>query len=94
MQKQEAAGSRSLKLASRRYEEQDQILAAGRLIFEGKPELFNGITTMLEVAGMIGRGKGAQPVAAMSPTAFNRSNQATNRLIMIAVGPLTRLGLV
>lgn len=39
--KQEAAGSRSLKLASieKILKEQDQILAAGRLIFEGKPEL-------------------------------------------------------
>ena len=93
--KQEAAGSRSLKLASIEgvLEEQDQLLAAGRLIFEGKPELFNGVTTMLEVAGMIGRGKGAQPVAAMSATAFNtEATQATNRLIMIAVGPLTRAG--
>jgi hypothetical protein len=93
--RQEAGGSQSLKLASIEgmLKEEDQMLEAGRLIFEGKPELFNGVTNLLEVAGMISRGKGAQPVAAMSPTAFNtEATQATNRLIMIAVGPLTRAG--
>ena len=40
---------------------------------------------------MIGRGKGAQPVASKSSSAFKtEATQATNRLIMIAVGPLTR----
>ena len=93
--KQEAGGRMSQKIASidGMMAEQDQILEIGRELFSDKPEFMNGLTDLLEVTQMVGKGKGATPVAAMSPTAFNtEATQATNRLIMTFIGPLSRPG--
>lgn len=73
--------------------EGNQILEIGRLVFKDKPDLMDGLSSLLEVSRMIGKGKGAIPVASMSPTAFNKEAlQATNRLIMLFIGPLSRTG--
>ncbi|MDA9855401.1 hypothetical protein N9C80_03120 [Paracoccaceae bacterium] len=93
--KQESGGSMSQKIASidGMMAEQDQILEIGRELFSDKPEFMNGLTDLLEVTQMVGKGKGASPVAAMSATAFNNeASQATNRLIMAFIGPLSRTG--
>ena len=45
----------------------------------------------MEVTQIVAKGKGATPVAAMSPTAFNtEAIQATNRLTMTFTGPFSR----
>ena len=93
--KMESGGTQSLKISSidGMMGEADQMLAIGREIFSAKPEFMNGLTDLLEVSRMIGKGKGATPVAAMSPTAFNaEATKATNRLIMGFIGPLSRPG--
>ena len=75
--------------------EGNQILEIGRLVFKDKPDLMDGLSSLLEVSRMIGKGKGAIPVASMSPTAFKKEAlQATNRLIMLFIGPLSRTGAV
>ena len=71
--------------------QQDQILEIGRELLSDRPEFMNGLTDLLEVTQMVAKGKGATPVAAMSPTAFNtEAIQATNRLTMTFTGPFSR----
>jgi hypothetical protein len=51
------------------------------------------VETLLDAARIIEKQKQASPVASMSPTAFNQEAiQATNRLILTFIGPLTRFG--
>lgn len=93
--KMESGGSQSLKMGSidGLMQESDQVLEVGRLLFSDKPEFMNGLSDLLEVSRMVGKGKGATPVAAFSPTVFNaEATKATNRLIMTFIGALSRPG--
>ena len=93
--KMQSGGSQALKgaVSDKTLSESNNILAIGREVFGSKPEMMESIETLLEAARMIERQKQAQPVAGMSPTVFNQeATQATNRLIMTFVGPLTRTG--
>ena len=93
--KMESGGSQSLKSGNidGMLSESDQILEIGRELFSEQPEFMNGLSDLLEVSRMIGKGKGATPVASMSPTAFNaEATKSTNRLIMTFIGPLSRPG--
>lgn len=91
----QSGGAQSLKGASAdtTLQEANNLLEVGREVFSDKPEVMETITSLLEASRMIERQKQAQPVAGMSPTVFNKeATQATNRMIMTLVGPLTRTG--
>ena len=93
--KMQSGGSQALKgaAADKILNEANSVLDIGRQVFSTKPEVMETIETLLESARLIERQKQAQPVAGMSPTAFNQeATQATNRMIMTLVGPLTRTG--
>lgn len=91
----QSGGASSLKGASADtiLQEANSVLNIGREVFGDNPEVMETIETLLESARMIERQKQSQPVAGMSPTVFNKeATQATNRMIMTLVGPLTRTG--
>jgi len=93
--KMQSGGSQALKgaAADKILNEANSVLDIGRQVFSSKPEVMETIETLLESARLIERQKQAQPVAGMSPTVFNQeATQATNRMIMTLVGPLTRTG--
>lgn len=73
--------------------QQDQILEIGSESLSDRPESMNGVTDLLEVTHMVAKGKGATPIAAMSPTAINtEATQATKRLITTFIGSPSRRG--
>lgn len=91
----QSGGSQSLKggATDTVLQESNNVLNIGREVFGENPEIMDTVETLLEASRMIERQKQAQPVPGMSPTVFNQeATQATNRLIMTLVGPLTRTG--
>ena len=93
--KMQSGGALSLKGANADsiLTELNNTLDIGRAVFSKSPEMMETIETLLDAARIIEKQKQASPVASMSPTAFNQEAvQATNRLIMTFIGPLTRLG--
>ena len=90
-----SAGTKTLKGANvdRALEEADSLINIGREIYSGQPERMETIEILLDAARMIDKSKQATPVPGQSATAFNKEAlQATNRLIMTFIGPLSRLG--
>ena len=90
-----SAGTKTLKGANvdRALEEADSLINIGREIYSGQPERMETIEILLDAARMIDKSKQATPVPGMSATAFNKEAlQATNRLIMTFIGPLSRIG--
>lgn len=93
--KMQSAGTQDLKsgVVDKTLEGANNILAIGREVFADKPEFMETISTLLEASRMIQKQKQAQPVQGMSPTVFNQeATKATNRMIMVLIGPLSRLG--
>ena len=90
-----SAGTKTLKGSNvdRALEEADNLINIGREIYSGQPERMETIEILLDAARMIDKSKQATPVPGMSATAFNKEAlQATNRLIMTFIGPLSRIG--
>ena len=90
-----SSGTKTLKGANvdRALEEADNLINIGREIYSGQPERMETIEILLDAARMIDKSKQATPVPGQSPTAFNQEAlQATNRLIMTFIGPLSRVG--
>ena len=90
-----SAGTKTLKGANvdRALEEADSLINIGREIYSGQPERMETIEILLDAARMIDKSKQATPVPGQSATAFNKEAlQATNRLIMTFIGPLSRIG--
>jgi hypothetical protein len=78
---------------ARSVEETTQEFAVGDVIFRDTPEVMESIRAMSELAQRVTASKGSSPVAAMSATAYNKAAQtATNKLIYMVVGPLSRVG--
>jgi hypothetical protein len=70
-----------------------QLIRAGREVFSDRPEVMETVEPLMEMAGMVQRTKEARPISVFSPTAFSQDAQkATNRLIYLTTGPLTRAG--
>lgn len=70
-----------------------QLIRAGREVFSDRPEIMDTVEPLMEMAGMVQRTKEARPISVFSPTAFSQDAQkATNRLIYLTTGPLTRAG--
>jgi len=93
--KMQSGGAMSLKGANvdSILTELNNTLDIGRAVFSKTPQMMETIETLLDAARIIEKQKQASPVVAMSATAFNQEAvQATNRLIMTFIGPLTRLG--
>jgi len=94
---QELGGAPRVKVAGieDRLESVDpqQLIRVGREVFSDKPEVMETIEPLMEMAGMVQRSKEARPISVFSPTAFSQDSQkATNRLIYLTTGPLTRAG--
>ena len=90
-----SAGTKTLKGANvdRALEEADSLINIGREIYSDQPERMETIEILLDAARMIDKSKQATPVPGMSATAFNKEAlQATNRMIMTFIGPLSRIG--
>jgi hypothetical protein len=93
--KMQSGGAMSLKGANvdSILTELNNTLDIGRAVFSKSPEMMETVETLLDAARIIEKQKQASPVASMSPTAFNQEAiQATNRLILTFIGPLTRFG--
>ena len=94
---QELGGAPRVKVAgiedSLESVDPQQLIRVGREVFSDKPEVMETIEPLMEVAGMVQRTKEARPISVFSPTAFSQDAQkATNRLIYLTTGPLTRAG--
>jgi hypothetical protein len=90
-----SGGTKTLKGSNvdRALEGSDSLLTIGKEIYSGQPERMETIEILLDAARMIDKSKQATPVPGQSPTAFNQEAlQATNRLIMTLIGPLSRIG--
>lgn len=90
-----SSGTKTLKGANvdRALEEADNLINIGREIYSDQPERMETIEILLDAARMIDKSKQATPVPGQSPTAFNQEAlQATNRMIMTFIGPLSRIG--
>jgi len=62
-------------------------------VFSDKPEVMEAVEPLMEVTGMVQRSKEARPISVFTSTAFSQDAQrATNRLIYITTGPLSRAG--
>jgi archaellum component FlaC len=69
------------------------LIRVGREVFSDKPEVMEAIEPLMEISGMVQRSKEARPISVFSPTAFSQDAQrATNRLIYVTTGPLSRAG--
>jgi len=94
---QELGGAPRVKVAgiedSLESVDPQQLIRVGREVFSDKPEVMETIEPLMEMAGMVQRSKEARPISVFSPTAFSQDAQkATNRLIYLTTGPLTRAG--
>ena len=77
----------------RSQEELTSLYRVGDIIYADKPEVMDAVKGVAEVASGIARSRNATPVASMSATAFNQAAMtATNRLIYMTIGPLSRPG--
>lgn len=74
-------------------EEVTSLFNVGEIVFRDKPEVFEALTTITDLAADTNLSRNARPIASMSPTEFNRqATTASNRLIYTFIGPLSRLG--
>jgi len=94
---QEMGGAARVKVAgiedSLESLDPQQLIRVGREVFSDKPEVMQTVEPLMELAGMVQRTKEARPISVFSPTAFSQDAQkATNRLIYLTTGPLTRAG--
>lgn len=93
--KMQSGGAMSLKGANvdSILTELNNTLDIGRVVFSKSPETMETIEILLDAARIVEKQKQATPVPSMSATVFNQEAvQATSRLIMTFIGPLTRLG--
>ena len=93
--KMQSGGAMSLKGANvdSILSELNSTLDIGRAVFSKSPEIMETIEILLDAARIVEKQKQATPVVSMSATVFNQEAvQATNRLIMTFIGPLTRFG--
>jgi hypothetical protein len=93
----ELGGSRrprtgAIEDAGEQIDPQD-LVRVGREVFSDKPEVMEAVEPLMEVTGMVQRSKEARPISVFTSTAFSQDAQrATNRLIYITTGPLSRAG--
>jgi hypothetical protein len=92
---EELGGNRVFKVAPESAETTGtaNFLAYGDQIFSNRPEIMEATRELLDIAGVVTRGKGAKSVASDSPTAARtEAIAATNRLVTTIVGTLNRTG--
>lgn len=74
-------------------EEMNSLFRVGEQVFRGSPEVMETVRFMSELAGVVAQSRNATPISSMSATAFNQqAMSATNRIIYMTIGPLSRLG--
>lgn len=92
---EELGGNRVFKVAPESAETAgtSNFLAYGDQIFSNRPEIMAATRELLDIAGVVTRGKGAKAVASDSPTAARtEAIAASNRLVTTLVGTLSRTG--
>lgn len=92
---EELGGNRVFKVAPESAENAGtaNFLAYGDQIFSNRPEIMSATRELLDMAGVVTRGKGAKSVASDSPTAARtEAIAATNKLVTTLVGTLSRTG--
>lgn len=92
---EELGGNRVFKVAPESAENAGtaNFLDYGDQIFSNRPEIMSATRELLDMAGVVTRGKGAKSVASDSPTAARtEAIAATNKIVTTLVGTLSRTG--